>query len=74
MAKLLGPAFKRGMAVAGVLVALAGQGRASLRVVESIVFTPAPANPVYLGLVGRATRYVGARTDAQIYLGANSLF
>lgn len=74
MAKLLGPAFRRGMAVAGTMVALAGPARVSLRIVESVVFTAPATNPVYLGATGRAVRYVGARSDAQIYLGARTLF
>ena len=74
MAKLLGPAFRRGVAIASTLVALAGTRRASLRVVESIAFIPAAANPIYLGAAGRSTRYLGTRTDLQIYLGVNALF
>lgn len=74
MAKLLMPAFRRGMAVAATLVALAGTARASLRVVESIAFSTPAADPVYLGSAGRAVRYLGTRTDLQIYLGLKTLF
>lgn len=74
MAKLLGPAFLRKIAIAGTLVALAGSTRVSLKVVESMVFTPAPIDPVYLGPSARADKYLGTRTDAQIYLGVSTLF
>ena len=62
------------MAIAATLVALAGTARASLRVVESVAFTAAASNKVYLGASPRSTRYLGIRTDAQLYLGANQLF
>lgn len=62
------------MAVAGTLLALTGQARAALRVVESIAFEAPLSTTVYLGAAGRSVRYVGVRSDAQIYLGPGALF
>ena len=75
MAKLLGPAFRRGTSIAATLLLLSGPSRSSLRIVESIAFSPlATVETVYLGSAGRSTRYLGPSTDATRYLGAKALF
>ena len=75
MAKLLGPAFRRGQSTAATLRLLSGPGRSSLRIVESIAFSPpALVATVYLGAADRSTRYLGPSTDATRYLGAKALF
>ena len=36
--------------------------------------TPAPVEYLYIGPSARSTRYLGAKTDAEIYLGPRALF
>lgn len=40
----------------------------------NVVVGAPPANPVYIGAGNRATRYVGNRSDANIYLGTKTLW
>ena len=74
MAKLLAPYFRRDLRLAGTLLSWTGAGRASLKVGESMAFSPASSAKVYLGAAGRSVRYVGTRSDSEIYLGADALF
>ncbi len=41
---------------------------------EQELFSTAAVVSVYIGSVGRSQRYVGAKTDAELYVGAGSLF
>jgi len=38
------------------------------------MFGPPPGEPVYKGAGDRSTRYLGVRTDADLYLGAKTLW
>lgn len=47
----------------------------SKKIFESIAFSPVPAaSYIYIGPSARSVRYVGVRSDAQMYFGKKALF
>lgn len=74
MAKTSQPYNRRARNVAGALRMTSGADRAALRITESTIFDAQQLPKVYLGAQSRSSRYLGVRTDAQLYLGALALF